>query len=428
MNASPADSAPSTAPTSVAENADRASSSDAESHERATSHPDAAQTTPTVLFLDHSSEMGGAELYLLDVARHVPNARVLLFTHGPFEDALRAANVSVEVAGAADAIMRVSRDGSLLDGLRAVPAVARMLRRVIHAARDADVLYANSQKSFVVAAVASVLTGVPLVWNLHDILSTEHFSPAKIQLVITLANTCADLVVVNSEASRTAFADAGGRANKTRIAYNGIDAAPFDAVSSTDTAQVRRELNLGADTPLVGVFSRLAPWKGQHVLLDALAEMPGVHGILVGEALFQEEQVYAQELRDQADRLGLSGRIHFLGFRTDVSRLMQTVDIVAHTSVSAEPFGRVIVEGMLAGKPVVATRAGGALEIVTDGKTGRLVAPGDAADLARTLRDLLQHPEQARQWAEAGRAHARQTFSVEAMIAQVRAAVTEATE
>lgn len=412
---------------SLTRSADSAPASSTDARIHTLNRSASALPAPTVLFLDHSSEMGGAELYLLDVARNVPNARVLLFTHGPFEDELHAANVPVAVAGAADAIMKVSRDGSLLDGLRAIPAVARMLWRMIQAARDADVLYANSQKSFVVAAVASMLTGVPLIWNLHDILSTEHFSPAKIRLVITLANTCADLVVVNSEASRAAFVEAGGRAEKTRIAYNGIDAARFDAVSPADTAQIREELGVSAHTPLVGVFSRLAPWKGQHILLDALAKMPGVHGVLVGEALFQEEQVYAQELREQVERLGLSGRVHFLGFRSDIPCLMRAVDIVAHTSVSAEPFGRVIVEGMLAGTPVVATRAGGAIEILTDGETGRLVAPGDAAELARTLQGLLQHPEQAREWATAGREHARKTFSVEAMVRQVRAAIAEAT-
>lgn len=417
--------APSTPATDSASTDSTRASTDARIHtlERSSG----ALAAPTVLFLDHSSEMGGAELYLLDVARHVPNARVLLFTHGPFEEELRAAGVPVEVAGAADAIMKVSRDGSLLDGLRAIPAVARMLWRMMQAARDADVLYANSQKSFVVAAVASVLTGVPLIWNLHDILSTEHFSPAKIRLVITLANTCADLVVVNSEASRAAFVEAGGDVQKTRIAYNGIDAARFEAVSASDIALVRDELGVDEKTPLVGVFSRLAPWKGQHVLLDALATLPNVHGVFVGEALFQEEQVYAAELREQANRLGLTDRVHFLGFRTDVPRLMRAVDIVAHTSVSAEPFGRVIVEGMLAGKPVVATRAGGALEILSDGETGRFVAPGDAEDLAETLQDLLRRPEHARQSAEAGRAHARETFSVEAMVGQVRAAVEEVT-
>jgi glycosyltransferase involved in cell wall biosynthesis len=378
------------------------------------------------MFLDHSSEMGGAELYLLDLARHVPNAQVLLFDEGPLAVKLRSADVPTSIAGAGHAFLDVSRHGSIFEGLRAIPSLTYLLWRVIQHTRFIDVLYANSQKSFIVAAIASFITGVPLIWNLHDILSTEHFSAAKIRIVIALANRCASLVVVNSEASRAAFVEAGGMADITRIAYNGIDPDRFNRVSSSDVKKVRENLGVDKSTPLIGVFSRLAPWKGQHVLLNALAKIPAAHGVIVGEALFQEEQVYAQYLRSEADRLNVNERVHFLGFREDIPCLMRTVDVVAHTSISAEPFGRVIVEGLLAGRPVIATNAGGAVEIIEDGSHGLLVPPGDADALALAIRQILDSPDQAEHWARSGRAHARSTFTVEAMIAQVMSAIGEA--
>ena len=130
--------------------------------------------------------------------------------------------------------------------------------------------------------------------------------------------------------------------------------------------------------PLIGVFSRLAPWKGQHIVLQALAGLPGVHGIFAGSALFGED-AYAASLRVLASELGIADRVVFLGQRGDVPALMRAVDIVVHPSVDPEPFGRTLVEAMLARTPVIATDAGAASEILGGGEAGMLVPPGDAA-------------------------------------------------
>ena len=131
-------------------------------------------------------------------------------------------------------------------------------------------------------------------------------------------------------------------------------------------------------------------------------------------------------MRQQAQELGISQRVHFLGFRADVPRLMRLVRVILHTSTSPEPFGRVIVEGMLARKPVVASRAGGVSEIVTHGKTGYLVPPGDASELAATVNRLLADPGQAEEVARAGRADAEARFTVSAMVEGVGRNIEEA--
>jgi glycosyltransferase involved in cell wall biosynthesis len=171
----------------------------------------------------------------------------------------------------------------------------------------------------------------------------------------------------------------------------------------------------------VGVFSRLAPWKGQHVLIDALSDLPGVHALFVGDALFDGDESYAETLRTRAAQRGVADRAHFLGFRDEVPVLMQLVDVVVHTSTAPEPFGRVIVEGMLARRPVIATNAGGAREIVDDGCTGLLVPPGDTRALAAALRHVVDYPQQAATITEAAHARARRRFSKQAMIARIDA-------
>ena len=385
---------------------------------------------PRVLFVDHAGVLGGAELYLLDVARaYRSTSSVLLFEEGPFLDRLQQEDIEAEAVPASDALLGIQKGSSLWNALHALPDVLALVAHVAQRAQKYDLIYANSQKALIVSGLASWWTGRPLVWNLHDMLTTDHFSPFNRWIATRWANGFADRVIVNSEATRDAFAESGGRVENTGLVYNGIDATPFDALPADATRSTRRALNLDPDVPVLGVFSRLARWKGQHVLIEALPDIPNAHALLVGEALFGSDAIYKQRLEDTAARLGVRDRVHILGFRDDIPRLMKASDIVVHTSIAPEPFGRVIVEGMLAGRPVIATAAGGALEIVDAGTTGLLVPPGDASALAEAVTDLLTHPEQARTMAEAGRAMVCERFSIETMLTaidrQINAALSD---
>ena len=377
------------------------------------------------LFLSHAAALGGAELYLLDYFTHnrIHNrmhnrqeANVVLFAEGAFAERLRAVGAKVEVLAAPSTLLGVVREARGHPGVAVATGVLELARRVARKAGAFELLVANSQKAFVVGALAALIARRPLVWCLHDILSAEHFSAANRKLVVALANLTGALVVANSQATADAFVKSGGRAARVRVVYNGIDVGAFDeAQSAPALGALRRELGIG-DAPLVGVFSRLSAWKGQHVLLAALTELPGTHAVLVGDALFGED-AYAQKLRVQAQKLGISERVHFLGFRRDIPELMAQVDIVAHTSTAAEPFGRVIVEGMLARRPVVATRGGAVSEIVRDGATGLIVEPDDEAGLAAAIRELTSAPAQAAALGAAGRRTAADRFSLLVMAA-----------
>ena len=377
--------------------------------------------SPRVLFVDHVGVLGGGELSLLDIARHFRvNSRVVLFEDGPFRTRLEEAGVEVDVWPVAASVSEVTREGQGLHDLRAVPGVLRLAVRLARRARRYDCLYANSQKSMVIAGIAGALARRPVVWHLRDLLSAEHFSAGRRRLATALANRFATHVIANSRATAKAFVAAGGRSDRVTVVYNGIDPAPFEAVTDEAVDCLRAELGLNG-APLVGVFSRLAPWKGQHVLLDALAGLPDIHALLVGEALFGPDRGYDEALHEQAARLGLADRVHFLGFRRDVPALMRLVDVVAHTSTSPEPFGRVIVEAMLAHRPVVATDAGGAIELIEQDRTGLLVPPSDADALRRALARLYAEPEAATALAEAGAREAAGRFGAARMLREVEA-------
>ncbi|MBG1262608.1 glycosyltransferase family 4 protein [Nostoc commune] len=369
-----------------------------------------------ILFLDQSGKPGGAELCLIDIAkpycvgfasrRH--RALVGLFADGPFKDLLQQNNIPVEVF--VTQAIQVRKESSLLQGLKSLGQLVPLITKVVKKAREYDLIYANTQKALVVGALASFFSCRPLVYHLHDILSTEHFSQTNLRIAINLANRFASLVIANSQASKTAFVQAGGRQNIIEVVYNGFETKKYQTDES-DINKLQQQLGLQGKF-VVGHFSRLAPWKGQHILIDALAKCPPeVTAIFVGDALFGEQD-YVQKLHQQVAELGLENRVKFLGFRSDIPQLMTACDLVAHTSTSPEPFGRVIVEAMLCGKPVVAAKAGGAMELVEHGLNGFLVTPGEPQELAQVINTCLQETEITATIANNARTTASRRFDV----------------
>jgi glycosyltransferase involved in cell wall biosynthesis len=374
-------------------------------------------TSPRTLFVSHSGALGGAERSLLDLAAAWPGEReVVVLAEGPFVDALRARKVPVRVEPMS-ALGAVRRESSA-PGLGALADVGRLAGALASAARGMDVLHANSQKAFVVTAAAGLLVRRPVVWHLRDILSTAHFSASNIRAAVFLANARAAAVIANSEATAAAFRLAGGRADLVHVVHNGIDPAPFDAVGDAEVSGLREALG-AREAFVLGACARLAPWKGQHVVIAALEAMPDAHAWIIGAALFGEE-AYAASLRAQAASLGVEDRVRFLGEREDVPALLRAADVVVHSAVDAEPFGRVVVEGMLARRPVIASDAGGVREILRRGETGWLVPPGDPAALAAAMREVRALDGAARD-AICARAYADAAtrFSIPAMVAGV---------
>lgn len=380
-------------------------------------------SAPRALFVTHTGMLGGAERSLLDLVDAWPaERRLLTLAEGPLTEAARARGipVTVEPSGKLGTVRRESG----APGLGALADVARLSASVAREAKAFEAIHANSQKAFVVAAAAGLLARRPVVWHLRDILTTAHFSATNIRAAVLLANARASLVIANSEATAAAFRDAGGSAGLVRVVHNGIDPARFDAVTEADAAARRAELGAG-DACVLAVCARLAPWKGQHVALAALDVLPDAHAWIIGKALFGED-AYARGLVDHAVSLGVFDRVRFLGEREDVPALLGAADLVLHTAVEAEPFGRVVVEGMLARRPVIATDAGGVREIIRNGETGWLVPPGDPAALAAKVREVRAMDAAAREAVVArARADAEALFTVRAMVDGVVRALGE---
>lgn len=190
-----------------------------------------------------------------------------------------------------------------------------------------------------------------------------------------------------------------------------------------DASRIRREFGWTDRDFVVGVIGRLVGWKGQDVFLRALAEVkrevPNVKGLLVGKPDTAhggpdgELSSFYLHLLALTESLGLSDNVHFAGFRSDIPEILAALDVLVHSSTEPEPFATAVIEGMMAGCPVIATKAGGMPEMIEDGVTGRLVPPGDPESMAQAILFYCRNKVQAKRIAMAGQQRATRDLTAE---------------
>ncbi len=203
----------------------------------------------------------------------------------------------------------------------------------------------------------------------------------------------------------------GMKPQRITVIPNGVSLGRFQPEHAALRNEIRNELGVPSSTALVISASNLRPEKGIGDLVTAagivVAEKPNTLFVVVGEGSEQ------QTLRKETMEKGLQGFVRFIGLRSDVHRLMAGGDVVVAPSIWQEPAGLVVIEGMAAGRPVVATRVGGIPEYVEDGVTGLLVDPHAPQQLAGALLRLLNAPGEAEVMGRAGRARVEARFSME---------------
>ena len=196
-------------------------------------------------------------------------------------------------------------------------------------------------------------------------------------------------MIANSHATARALDSTGKRIT---LVYNGLDP---DVWSPQPNAHYREIFGVSRDVPVIGIVGVLARWKGQLQFLEMAKKLLSLkvqaRFVIVGEAIYDTagDSNFKQELLKKSQELGLSNLVHFAGFEKDSVQAINSLDVLVHASVQPEPFGRVIVEAMACGVPVVASGAGGVLEYVEDGKTGRIFPPGDVGAMADAVKELL---------------------------------------
>ncbi len=414
---------------------------------------DAAPNEPrTIVFFDHTATLGGGEIALFNLLLSLDQTRwrllVVLGAEGPLAHKLRHASIETLILPLDARVAQARKDtlGSVksvrarqaLSSLGYVARLSVLLRR-----RGAFILHTNSLKADILGGLAGRLAQVPILWHVRDRITDEYLPPRTARLFRLLCRVLPHAIAANSRSTleslqlpeneftcvvhsgfRQSAQDPASQGDLARVVHDGF----VEPSTEPPTAEGEAQVLEGTGGPLIGLVGRLSPWKGQDIFIRAAAlvreRFPAARFQIIGSAMFGEA-AYEAQVRALARELGLGGAVgdalEFTGFRSDVEASIARLDILVHASTMGEPFGQVVMEGMAAQKPVVATRGGGVPEIVAEGDTGLLVPMKDAPAMAEAIIWLLENPERAREMGLAGRRRVEEHFTIAQTAAKIEA-------
>jgi len=351
---------------------------------------------PRVLYVNQTAATSGAEASLLTLfAALPPDVQPLLACPpGRLTTLAAAQGVRTVPIDGTDASFRLDlRDTppQLLTLARSGFQVARAAHR-----QGSEVVHANTTRAGLIAIAARAWGAPAPIVHVRDWLPQSRAADLVLKIVARGAST----VLANSQHIADQF-DRIGLPDRAVVIHNPIDLARFDPALH-DRAAARAALGIAADVPLAGVVGQLTPWKGQEDAIRALAAcrvaVPDAELIVAGSAKFAtaaarfDNAGYAAGLPALARELGIEDAVHFLGESDDVPGVLAALDVLLVPSWE-EAFGRVVVEGMAMGLPVLATATGGPPELVRAGVNGELLAPQDPERWGAVLAELLSDPE-----------------------------------
>jgi glycosyltransferase involved in cell wall biosynthesis len=366
-----------------------------------------------VLHVDSGNLYGGIETLLATLARTRElcpsmHAEYTLCVPGRLREELVAARAPVHVLGN----VRLSRPTTVLHARR---GLRRLLRH--HAF---DVVVCHSSWLQVIFGPVVRAAHLPLVLWRHAAGDGRHW------LDRWARRTPPDLMICNSGYTQRALSAAFPE-TRSDVVYCPVACPP--AYDDDDRASVRKELQTADHAVVILQASRMEPWKGHALHLQALRRLRDIPDWVcwqVGGAQSPHEAPYVGRLTDEARRLGIADRVRFVGQRSDVAKLMAAADIYCQPNLGPEPFGITLVEALYARLPVVTTALGAAPEIV-DGSCGILVAPDDPDALAGALTPLIADGALRRHLGSAGPARARVLCDVPRQLRALERALTSAT-
>ena len=351
----------------------------------------------TILFLSTSSGPGGAERVISNLAASLDPARyravLCLFRQGWIRERSESRGVRTHIIPTC----------GMTDWRWAL-----RFRRLLDE-EHVDLIHAHEFDANVQGTFVAAISGIPLVATVHG----KHYFWEKWRrcLAYRWVSRQATMVAVSEDLKQFIVEKVGACPERITVLYNGVDVPMPPKQVEVDAC--RKELRLPQGDQIVGVVGNLYPVKGHQYLIEGipavLKKCPNTSFVFAGRGQLEKE------LKDQVHRLGLDERVHFLGLRQDISTILALLDVFVLPSLS-EGLSMAILEAMMAGKPVIATRVGGNPEIVLDGETGFLVPPRDSQTLADQLVTLLTDKEQAAQFAARGKRRAEEQFSLKTMV------------
>jgi len=303
------------------------------------------------------------------------------------------------------------REISLFKDLNAYFAIKKAVKKL-----KPDIIHTHTSKAGFIGRLAGKNAGVnSIIHTPHGHIFYGYFGSLKTRIFIFLeklaAKYCKKIIVFTEAEKNDNLKLKIGRNEQYVVIPNGIMTGKY-VLQGFDPGKKRKELGIPEGKRVVGVVGRLAPVKGHAAFLDAFKivreKIPEAFALIAGDGELKEALI-----KKTAD-MGLSGSVLFIGHRNDVPEILAVCDCLALPSLN-EGFGLAVIEAWAAGKPVAVFAVGGVPEIIKDGVTGYLAAPGDISGLAGKISILLLDKTAASKLAKAGKSEA-ENYTIDKMI------------
>jgi glycosyltransferase involved in cell wall biosynthesis len=339
-----------------------------------------------VLFVSASAPMGGAEVYLLELARGLKGRGRAISVIAPPGSAVatRVVGAGIELIPwppGLDQLVRRGRGNRWLSRAKGLLAqsAAHQWVAAVQSNRGA-ILHLNSTRAAFLAADRS--RGIVEV---KDALGPPFMSRVTGRLISYRMARSARVAVANSQFIADRMRAYGYPMERVQVIRNGLDLGRVRPALKDERLKTRSEEGWSDSWVVLALVGRITAWKGQIVAVEALARVsetvPGARLVLIGDTGF-DGTAYLDRVRRLASDLGVRDRVIEVGYRDDASRLMSATDVILHTSIYPEPLGLTPMEAQALGIPVVASAGGGTLETVAHKHSGYLYPAGNVAELS----------------------------------------------
>ncbi len=291
---------------------------------------------------------------------------------------------------------------------------AKRLEKLIRA-RNICLVHAHSRAPAWSGLWATQRTQTPFVTTYHGTYGEKTFFKRRYNAVMVSADRVIAVSHFIAELIRTRY---DTPESKIRTIHGGVDTQKFDSanVVGDRVSRLAREWRVDMGHPIIMLPGRLTAWKGQKILIEALARMRHQDAIAILAGGDQGRDNYTANLVSLAESLGVADRLRLAGHNEDMPAAMMLADIVVNASTDPEAFGRTIVEAQAMGRIVIAADHGGARETILANETGFLFPPGNATALAAVIDTALDMPPETRiAWGRHARAHVAKNYTVAAM-------------
>jgi len=354
-----------------------------------------------ILLVSNPSDVfGGGEVSLYFLIKYLDKCRfqpvVLCSDRGRFFSKIEALGIQPKL------LKMPSLKGK---GLLFLPKTVQQLSRLV-SQEKIRLIHGNASRCSLYAGLAARLSHVPLLWHVR-ITDREPLLDRFLAFLSTK-------IVTNSQAVAGRF-EFISKPNQVTVVHNGVDTNAF--TPEVDGSEVRKELGIEEKQKVVTILGRLDAWKGHRFFLRAAQQIvkrvDQVTFLVVGDGDLKKE------LQEYAVKLGIADSVNFCGYREDIPKIIAATDVLVLASLR-ESFGRVIIEAMAMGKPVVATNGGGVPEIIRSDHTGILVEFANPDAISEAVVRLLNDEKLSKRIGQAGLKRVQEKFTMEKHVHEIQ--------